>query len=169
MNRNAFQIDQVGIVVHDLDRALDRYERVFGGGPWRTWTYGPDVVPRLSVHGADAQFTMRIALSSGQPQIELIEPVEGPSIYHEWLERHGEGLHHLGTFASDLDAAEATMAQRRFRLIQSGRGYGLDGDGAFLYYDAIEELGVILELIEVPARRRRPETVWPPAAARTAP
>ncbi|ADB50696.1 conserved hypothetical protein [Conexibacter woesei DSM 14684] len=161
MNPAGFRADQIGIVVHDLDRALARYERALGGGPWRIWTYGPRNVPRLTYRGADAAFEMRVALSSSVPQIELIEAISGPSIYTEWLDRHGEGLHHLGMFEEDVDGGIARMAAQGFDLMQSGRGYGRDGDGGFLYFDTAAELGVILELIEVPARRRTPEAIWP--------
>jgi methylmalonyl-CoA/ethylmalonyl-CoA epimerase len=156
-----FHVDQVGIVVRDLDGALARHDEVIGGGPWRIWTYGPEIVPRQMLRGAESSFTMRIALSSSVPQIELIEPVSGPSIYEEWLDIHGEGLHHLGMFEPDLDAAIARMAGRGFPVLQSGRGYGLDGDGGFVYFDTVRDLGVILELIQVPRRRRDPEGTWP--------
>lgn len=155
------RIDQVGILVRDLDAALERYRDVLGGEPWRIWTYGPHTVPALEYRGDDGAFEMRVALSSTTPQIELIEPVRGPSIYDEWLRGRGEGLHHVGAFADDLDAGIARMRRRGFEVLQSGYGYGLDGDGAFVYFDTVDELGVILELIQVPARRRDPDAVLP--------
>ena len=102
---------------------------------------------------------MRLALAGAGPQIELIEPLTGPSLYHEWLDEHGEGLHHIGMRVPDLQAGIRDMAERGWDVLQSGRGYGLDGDGGFAYLDTTAELGVILELIEVPARRREPEAV----------
>ena len=103
---------------------------------------------------------MRLALAGAGPQIELIEPLTGPSLYHEWLDEHGEGLHHIGMRVPDLQAGIRDMAERGWDVLQSGRGYGLDGDGGFAYLDTTaEDLGVILELIEVPARRREPEAV----------
>jgi catechol 2,3-dioxygenase-like lactoylglutathione lyase family enzyme len=151
------RIDQVGIVVRDLDSALERYSEVIDSTPWRLWTYGPELLSAQEYRGAAASFEIRIALSSSKPQIELIEPVRGPSVYDEWLDAHGEGQHHVGTFVADLDAGIAAMARHGFRVMQAGRGYGLDGDGGFAYLDTQDRLGVILELIEVPARRREPE------------
>ena len=47
------------------------------------------------------------------------------------------------------------------RWTQTGGGYGLDGDGGYAYFDTVASFGVILELIEVPKRRREPDFVWP--------
>lgn len=151
------RIDQVGIVVRDLDTALDRFSETIDSAPWRVYTYGPELLSAQEYRGRPTKFEMRIALSSTTPQIELIEPVRGPSLYHDWLEASGEGQHHVGTFVPDLDAGIATMERHGFHVLQAARGYGLDGDGGFAYLSTQHRLGVILELIEVPARRREPE------------
>jgi len=156
------RIDQIGIVVRDLDAALPRYDAAMGGAPWRGWTYGPELLVAQEYRGRASAFEMRIALSSSTPQIELIQPLRGPSLYHEWLEDHGDGFHHVGTWVPDLAAATERMRGHGFELLQLGRGFGLDGDGGFAYFDAADPLGTILELIEVPARRREPQRVWGP-------
>ena len=46
--------------------------------------------------------------------------------------------------------------------MQSGRGYGRLGDGGFAYLDTERELGLILELIEIPKERIPPEAEFPP-------
>jgi methylmalonyl-CoA/ethylmalonyl-CoA epimerase len=151
--------DQIGIVVEDLERAMRRYSEIFDCGPWSVYTYGPELLREQTFRGGPGTFEMRLALAGAGPQIELIQPLRGPSLYHEWLAQHGEGLHHIGMKVPDLLAGIRDMEHRGFGLLQSGRGYGLDGDGGFAYLDTAGELGVILELIEVPARRREPEAV----------
>ena len=42
-----------------------------------------------------------------------------------------------------------------------GRGFELNDNGGFAYFDTEEELGVLLEAVELPARRREPELVIP--------
>ena len=59
---------------------------------------------------------------------ELIEPLDGPNSYQEFLDSRGEGLHHLGYFVDDLDAAIAEMEAQGFAVLQSGRAFGVDGD-----------------------------------------
>ncbi len=144
--------DQIGIIVHDLEVAIERYSRIFACTRWIVYTYGPDNVQDLTFRGGEGHFKMRLALADSDPQVELIQPLEGPSLYHE----HGEGLHHIGMRVPDLDEG---IRERGYPVLQSGRGYGLDGDGGFAYLDTEKDLGVILELIEVPQRRREPEAV----------
>jgi catechol 2,3-dioxygenase-like lactoylglutathione lyase family enzyme len=153
--------DQVGIVVRDLVAALARYESACGGGPWHSWTYGPDTVGRVTYRGEPGRFVARIAIGSAVPQLELIESLAGPSLYDEHLEAHGEGLHHLGFWVPSVDEAIAEMASGGFACTQSGHGTGPDGDGGFAYFDTVAELGVILEAIERPSRRLAPELVYP--------
>jgi methylmalonyl-CoA/ethylmalonyl-CoA epimerase len=151
--------DQIGIVVSDIEQAMRRYGRIFSCGRWSLYTYGPGFLREPTFRGAEGRFEMRLALAASDPQIELIQPLEGPSLYHEWLEEHGEGMHHIGVRVPDLRAGIREMAERGYEVLQSGRGYGLDGDGGFAYLDTTSDLGVIVELIEVPARRRDPEAV----------
>lgn len=158
------QPDEVGIIVPSLEEGVRRYSELWGLGPWSGWTYGPETVPRLTYRGEPGSYTLRLALAGTGPQIELIESVEGPSIYAERLETHGPGLHHLGFWVESLEAAVAQMEAAGFALLQSGAGYGLHGDGAFGYFDTSAELGVILEAIELVRERRPPDFEWPRGA-----
>jgi methylmalonyl-CoA/ethylmalonyl-CoA epimerase len=154
-------VGQVGILVRDLDRALERYSSLWGLGPWTGYVYGPETLPELTYRGQPGRYSMRIALASSAPQVELIEPLEGPSIYHEWLESRSEGVHHLAVYVGSLDEAIASMGAAGYALLQSGSGYGLDGDGGYAYFDTEHDFGVALEAIEIPGRRREPDFTWP--------
>jgi methylmalonyl-CoA/ethylmalonyl-CoA epimerase len=152
-------IAQIGIVVRDLERGMREYTDLIGVAPWAIYTYGPGFVRDLTYRGEPATYAMRIALSGASPMVELVEPLVGPSIYHDWLEEHGEGLHHVGVEVPSLERATAAATAAGFRVIQSGRGYGLDGDGGFAYLDTYDRLRIIVELLEFPARRREPAEV----------
>jgi hypothetical protein len=151
--------DQIGILVEDIESAMHRYGRIFACGEWHVYTYGPGLLRDATFRGAPAEFEMRLALAGAGPQIELIQPLRGPSLYHEWMAEHGAGLHHIGSRVPDLTAGIREMERRGLAVLQSGRGYGRDGDGGFAYLDSVGELGITLELIEPPARRREPEQV----------
>jgi methylmalonyl-CoA/ethylmalonyl-CoA epimerase len=155
--------DQVGIVVSDLDAAVERYSRIWGLGPWRGWLYGAETIPRTTFRGGEGRFAVRIALAGSGPQVELLQPVRGPSIYHEFAAERGEGLHHLGFLVPSLAEAVAELEGAGYAVLQSGAGYGRDGDGGFAYFDTATDLGVILEAIEVPTCRRDPDFTWPAA------
>jgi methylmalonyl-CoA/ethylmalonyl-CoA epimerase len=154
-------VGQVGIIVPDLERALERYSSLWGLGPWACYLYGPATVPRLTYRGEPGRYSMRIALAGEAPQIELLESLEGPSIYEEWLESRPQGLHHLGVYVESLNEAIESMSAAGYDLLQSGAGYGLDGDGGYAYFDTERDFGVIVEAIETPGRRREPDFIWP--------
>jgi hypothetical protein len=158
------RVDQVCVVVRDLRRAMHQYWSLLGIGPWRAYTYGPPLVKDMTYRGRPASFRMRVALAQAGPVIfELVEPVDGPSVYHELLEQHGEGIHHFGCIVPSLDAAIAEARAAGFEVIQSGRGYGVRGDGGFAYLSTQDALGATFEVIEIPVERVEPEEVYPPA------
>ncbi len=157
-------IDQVAVVVRDLDRAMERYVNDLGIGPWTVYTFSPDWIQAMTFRGQEQGYTMKLALAQlGPVMYELIEPVEGPTSYHEFLEERGEGLHHLGYFVEDIDAEIARMGLKGFTLLQSGRGFGKDGTGAYAYFDTEHAFGNIIEAIELPAggELADPERIYP--------
>ena len=156
------QIAQVGIIVGDLERGVAAYHALLGLASWSVYTYGPGVVRDQTYRGAPAEFSMRVALSASEPVVELVQPLTGPSVYEEWLAEHGEGIHHVGVAVPSMPDAVAAATADGFDLMQSGRGYGVDGDGGFAYLDTYEQLRIIVELIEFPERRRTPEDLWFP-------
>src|SRR5215208_4937492 len=145
-------IDQVAVVVRDLDRAMERYTNDLGIGPWAVHTFSPDWIGGMTFRGKEQGYTMKLALAQlGPVMYELIEPLEGPTSYHEFLDEHGEGLHHLGYFVEDIDAEIKNMESKGFALLQSGRGFGKDVTGAYAYFDTERAVGCIVEAIELPA------------------
>jgi methylmalonyl-CoA/ethylmalonyl-CoA epimerase len=150
-------ITQVAFLVPDLAAGVETWSAALGRSDWLVYTYSPETVPHLSFRGKPGMFSMRLALSGASPQLELIEPLEGPSIYHEWLEERGFGAHHLGFHVPRRGPIAETLAAEGFSPVQAGSGYGLDGDGAFAYYDLVDALGLYVEIIETPTRRRPSE------------
>jgi catechol 2,3-dioxygenase-like lactoylglutathione lyase family enzyme len=157
------RVDQVAVVVRDLDLAMKRYCEQLGIGGWEVYTYGPHRMPKMTFRGKDQPYVMKLALAFvGETMYELIEPIEGPTTYHEYLDTRGEGLHHLGYYVDDIDAEIEAMAAKGYPLLQSGRGFGVDGDVAYAYFDSEHELGCIVEAIELPKQMPPPEYVVPP-------
>lgn len=155
-------IDQVAVVVRDLDLAMRHYTEKIGIGPWDVYTYGPQRLHTMTYRGQQTPYVMKLALSfSGPTMYELIESVEGPNVYEEFLADHGEGLHHLGYYVEDIHAEIANMKGLGFDLLQSGEGFGLHGDGAYAYFDTASLLGCVIEAIEQPTEMPPPERVYP--------
>ena len=152
------------MLVPSLERALATHGTTPHVAPaWRIWTYDERIVPERIYRGGEGRFSMRLALGGSDPQVELIEPLQGPSAYHDWIDEHGYGFHHVGYYVEDVRAVMDAMARAGFELLQAGLGFGADGSGGFAYFDTAGALGYVTEAIEVPRRRHEPEALWPPA------
>jgi catechol 2,3-dioxygenase-like lactoylglutathione lyase family enzyme len=156
------EIAQICVIVPDLERAVEEYWRVFGIGPWQFYTYGKPLVKRMTRHGRPCEYKMRVALANCGPlRIELIEPLEGDTVYAEFVEKHGYGVHHLGVVVEDMDAALRRAGEAGLAMTMDGAGFGPDGDGHYAYLDTEDRIGTTIELIERPQRRHPPEKTYP--------
>lgn len=155
-------VGQIAFVVEDLDRTAENYRRFFGIGPWHFYTYEKPFVPRMTQHGKPADYSMRIALSYfGETRIELIQHRSGDTVYREFAQKHGYGVHHLGVLVEEMSAAIAQAQAAGIKMVQDGAGFGPDGDGHFAYLDTEELIGTTIELIQRPKGRKKPEKIYP--------
>ena len=155
-------VAQVGLVVKDLEMTVEAYWKLFGIGPWHFYTYGKPLVKRMSYHGQPTEYKMRVALSwLGPLRIELIEILEGETVYNEFIAKHGYGVHHFGLLVDDMPAAMAQAEAAGLTMTMDGAGFGLDDDGHYVYLDTEDAIGTTLELIARPQRRMPPEKIYP--------
>jgi catechol 2,3-dioxygenase-like lactoylglutathione lyase family enzyme len=153
---------QIAIIVPDLDRAVKSYWDRFGVGPWHFYTYGKPLVKRMTRHGRPAEYRMRVALANvGGMRIELIQPLEGDTVYAEFVKKHGYGVHHIGVLTDSMRRSLDDAQRAGLRMTQDGAGFGPDDDGHFAYLDTEDLIGTTIELIERPKRRAVPEKVYP--------
>ena len=158
-------VSQIALVVKDLKKSMDAYWNILGIGPWRVYKYGPDLVKGQQYMGRPMPYQVWVALASfGDQVIELMEQIDGETLYKEFLEKCGEGVQHLGVFVEDFPKAVKEAEAAGFKVIMAGHGYGKKGDGAYAYLDTAEALGVIWELIEIPTERATPAYIYPPEA-----
>jgi catechol 2,3-dioxygenase-like lactoylglutathione lyase family enzyme len=157
-------ISQLAVVVRDIDDALEKYTRVLGWGPWNVYEHKPPSLHDTYVHGKPTDYTMTGAEAHVGPiVVELLQPVEGPSIYKEWLEQHGEGLHHIAVMRPTPEESEQTRAHFEgldAPVLMEGRL----GDSIHFYYlDTEPLLKVIFESGTGHAVDLNPVRVYPPA------
>ena len=150
---------QVGLVVRDLKKSMETYWTLLGIGPWKIYTYAPPMLREATLRGTRTEYSMRIACAQAGPtQLELIEPLNGPSIYKEHLAAKGEGLHHIQSrIESNIQDVLADLAARGIGVLMGGKF----GEGEFYYLDTEPKLGVIYEIFQ---RKSRPvpEAAYPP-------
>lgn len=151
---------QVGIVVRDLDRAMKTYYERYGIGPWEIYEMNPDTVSALEKDERPAAHAMRVGLAMvGEVQWELIEPVDGPNIYSEWMDAHGEGLHHLGLGVRSYDDTIDLVHARGGTILQSGNLQG----AKYAYPSTEDDLGFVTEIFDFPdGTKLTPHSYYPP-------
>jgi methylmalonyl-CoA/ethylmalonyl-CoA epimerase len=155
-------IAQIALVVKDLDKTVKMYHEVFGMGPWHFYTYKKPLVKEMTYGGERADYSMRVALSYfGPMRIELIEELEGDTVYRDHIKEHGYGVQHLGLLVEDMELAMRLAKEAGYKVTQDGSGFGPDGDGHYAYLDTEADFGVTFELIERPAHRHPPEKIYP--------
>ena len=82
--------------------------------------------------------------AASQLQLELIEPDEHPSTWREYLDEHGEGVHHIAFFVKGMKEKIELMGSQGMPLVQYGKYTG----GRYAYMDTFPQLKVMLELLE---------------------
>ncbi len=116
---------QIGIVVRDLDKTIQVLSEVFGLGPFRTITYPPpdrtDIARQY--HGKPGNFSYRQAFASlGPVELELIQPLEGESVWADFLAEHGQGIHHIRFNVEELQPVVEHLADNGIEIGQMGSG-----------------------------------------------
>jgi hypothetical protein len=109
---------QIAWVTRDLDATEKALTTLLGAKKWIRIAgvhFGPDT---CTYRGRPADFVADISFSyAGDTQLELIAPVTGDSIYTDFLDNVGPGLHHICIEADDLERA---LAERNAEVVQRG-------------------------------------------------
>jgi methylmalonyl-CoA/ethylmalonyl-CoA epimerase len=138
-------IIQIGIVVRNIKKVADNYWTTFGIGPWQIVRMEPPILREVTLRGKPVETSMLAAIAqNGSLQIELIQPLEGPSIWKEFLEEKGEGLHHVQAHVQDPKAVLTAFREMGVEALMSGK----IGNNIFYYMDTQPLLGIIYEFID---------------------
>jgi methylmalonyl-CoA/ethylmalonyl-CoA epimerase len=137
------RLGQVGILVKDMDKTIEYYERTLGIGPWAVFVGEPAWCREAC---GEVTLTGKIAMAQvGSVQIELI--LEGRSVYADLL-GEGEGLHHLGFFVRDIDRRLSAAKNAGIEVIQHGLLEQMGLTIEYAYLDTLATGGVIMEFIQ---------------------
>ncbi len=151
-------INQVCLVVKDAQLVAENYWNILGIGPWVFIDWTSPLIYDYRVREKPTWARVTLALAQvGDVQFELVEHRDGDSIYTEFLEEHGEGLHHMNFLVDDVDQAVAELEKDGFHSLQSGR---IEGEGAYNYVDLTKPLRAIWEAVKMPIKDI-PGTIWP--------
>lgn len=126
-------VDHVGIAVNDIQAALDFFAANFG-------------TPDAEVVEMDDQGVRACLIEVGQTRLELLEPLSAESAVGRFIERRGEGLHHLALNVDDIAGKLKILAANGLSLIDSEPRHGLSGTIGFVHPRSV--YGVLTELVE---------------------
>ncbi len=128
------KINHVGIAVNSIDEAVKLYTEVLG----------------LKVQDIEVVADQKVKtaiIPVGESKIELIESTDAEGTIAKYIEKRGEGLHHLALEVSNIEEALATLVNKGVALIDEKPRNGVENTRiAFLHPK--ETKRVLLELVE---------------------
>jgi methylmalonyl-CoA/ethylmalonyl-CoA epimerase len=128
-------IHHLGVAVHDLDEAVETYERLFGA----------EVEHRAAV---EDQGVEAAAVLVGSGRVELLAPLGDETPVGRFLAKRGPGMHHVAYEVDDVHAELGRLAEEGAELIDPEPRQGLFGlEVAFVHPDAVH--GVLTEVVSV--------------------
>ena len=138
-------VTQVGIIVRDIETKARAWSEILG-------LPMPDIIITDTVDKAQTEYngkptTARAKLAffhMGQLDVELIEPIDGPSTWKDQLDQHDNSLHHIAFVIKGMQEKIAYLDSKGVPLVQRGEYTG----GRYAYLDGVAQLGTVLELLE---------------------
>jgi len=135
---------QVAYVVSDVAEAEARFQQWLGVPSWfrmANMEFGAD----CSLRGRPSDSAAHLSIGwLRDTQVELIEPLRGESLYQEFLDAKGPGLHHIAFDVPDFDATIAMLSGAGLDLLAKGRvGPGSE----FAYFDCETAGASVVEIL----------------------
>ncbi len=133
------RIDHIGIACRDLAAAIDFYTAIFGLTLVSRETNEEQGVREGMLRVAEGP--------AGSSYIQLLEPLSADSPVGKFLERRGEGVHHVGYGVTDIETALDELGGAGIRLIDARPRHGSMGASIAFLHPASGG-GVLIELVE---------------------
>ncbi|MBM3262924.1 MAG: methylmalonyl-CoA epimerase [candidate division Zixibacteria bacterium] len=134
------KIAHIGVAVNDMQNTLRLYHETLG----------------LPLHGQELLESDRVKIAFlpvGDTEIELLEATDPESPVARFIEKRGEGIHHIAFEVDDIEKALTRLREQGFRLIDEHPRTGASGVRvAFLHPKTTG--GVLIELCEKNAKHQ---------------
>jgi len=138
-------ITQVGIIVKDIETKVQAWADVLGLPVPKIIITDKVDVAMTEYEGKSTPARAKLAFFQlGQVDLELIEPIDGPSTWRDQLDQQGESLHHIAFEIKGMQEKIAFLESKGLRLVQRGEYTG----GRYAYVDGRAQLGTVLELLK---------------------
>ena len=149
-----FEKVQICNVVTDLEVSMKHFGALMGVGSFAVYDVDSNDLPGVTYRGKPADYRIQVAIADvGTWQLELMQHHRGQSVYREFVDERGTGIHHLGFFVKDEADYQGTcneLVRQGYPHLQGGPILGKHRDGHFDYFDTQQHLGLIVELLDMP-------------------
>lgn len=128
------KLEHIGIAVKNIDRANELFARLLGSEHYK--------VEEVSSEGVRTSF-----FEIGGVKIELLEATHDDSPIAKFIEKRGEGIHHMAFEVTDINESLERYAQKGFELINQEPKKGADNKMIFFLHPKSTQ-GVLIELCQ---------------------
>ena len=141
---------QICVVVENLDEAMKRYSDLLGVGPFLIYSVDAKELG-VTRDGLPTDYKIRVGMTKmGGAVLELLENLTGQTIWKDFYDRHGEGMHHIGFFVKNFPATLASFTERGFKITVDGPIVSPERTGRFTYLETQERMGTTVEVMDFP-------------------
>lgn len=143
-------VAQVGIIVRDIESKARAWSEILGLPLPKIIVTDEWDKTRAEYKGKPTSARAKLAFfHMGNMEVELIEPMEGPSTWRDQRDQSGDSLHHIAFRIQGMQDKVAYLESKGVPLVQRGEYTG----GRYAYLDGVAQLGAVLELLENDERR----------------
>lgn len=141
---------QIGLIVEDLEETLCNLQNLLGIGPFRVVEFPPegqeDVMRKYK--GEDSDFTAKFCFFDlGNIEIEVIQPLTGKSIWRDFLDKKGPGIHHIKFSVPEHDPIKKYMQEKNIDISQMGASVGKNAGKEWVFYNTDDQVGFAVEVM----------------------
>ncbi|MBV04964.1 MAG: hypothetical protein CL474_03115 [Acidobacteria bacterium] len=145
---------QIAFVVDDVEKYLAMYAKLFGIETPGTSVTGSHEETQSLYRGEPTDGRARVGyIPLDNILLEFIEPIEGPSVWQDYLEQKGNGIHHLAFIVNGVKQVISDLEDFGLPLLQHGSfpQAGKAPSGQYAYLQGLDKLGFDVELLEFDA------------------
>lgn len=128
------KIEHIGIAVKDLKVATDTYSRLFNVAPYKC-------------ESVESENVNTVFFRVGPNKIELLEATSEDSAIHKFLERKGEGFHHIAFAVDDIHREITRLIKEGFQPLMEQPKRGADNKLVFFFHPKTTG-GMLIELCQ---------------------
>lgn len=128
------KIEHIGIAVKDLAASNELYKKLFGDGPYKE-------------EAVESEFVKTSFFRAGPNKIELLQATDERSAIHAYIDKKGEGIHHIAFAVEDIEAETARLKGQGFQALFEKPKRGADNKLVMFFHPKTTG-GVLIELCQ---------------------